>query len=56
MEAWRLMLYSVAIMIVWGIVVALLGLDVGPIQVVLAFLIAMVAFYTADMLTDRYLD
>lgn len=56
MEAWRLMLYSAGVMLVWGVVVWLLDLDVGPIQVAIAFVVAMVAFWAADTLTKKYID
>ena len=53
MEAWKLLAGAAVFLVIWAGLVTLLGHEIGPIEVVLGMVFAMIGIYLGDRLSKR---
>jgi len=52
METWRLLAWTTGLLVLWGTLVSVVGIDVSPLAILMATLFGMVGFHLSQRLVD----
>lgn len=55
METWRLLAWTTGLLVLWGVLVSVVGVDVSPLSILLATLFGIVGFYLSERVVDDWL-
>ena len=54
METWRLLAWTIGLLLIWAALVSLLGYDLTPSSILFATLFGMFGFYLSNKLVRRW--